>query len=62
MRVGSLEWTARILAGLDCRFTVVQPDELRASVRKLGERLLPSDARPPPSARNSRERVRRLNV
>jgi predicted DNA-binding transcriptional regulator YafY len=44
MRVGSLDWTARILAGLDCRFTVVHPDELRASVRRLGERLLASSS------------------
>jgi predicted DNA-binding transcriptional regulator YafY len=44
MRVGSLDWTARILAGLDCEFTVVQPEELRASVRNLAERLLSSSA------------------
>jgi predicted DNA-binding transcriptional regulator YafY len=44
MRVGSLDWTARILAGLDCDFTVVRPEELRASVRKLGDRLLASSA------------------
>jgi predicted DNA-binding transcriptional regulator YafY len=44
MRVGSLDWTARVLAGLDCDFTVVRPEELHASVRKLGERLLASSA------------------
>jgi predicted DNA-binding transcriptional regulator YafY len=39
MRVGSLDWTASVLAGLGCSFTVRRPDELRASVRALGERL-----------------------
>ena len=28
-----------VLAGLDCPFTIHQPDELRASVRALAERL-----------------------
>ena len=32
MRVGSLDWTAGVLAGLGCEFTVRGPDELRASV------------------------------
>jgi predicted DNA-binding transcriptional regulator YafY len=40
MRVGSLDWMASVLAGLDCDFEVRRPDELRASVRALGERLL----------------------
>jgi predicted DNA-binding transcriptional regulator YafY len=39
MRVSSLDWMAAILAGLDCDFTVVQPDELRYSVRALAARL-----------------------
>ena len=39
MRVGSLDWMASVLAGLDCDFTISRPDELRASVRALGERL-----------------------
>ena len=39
MRVSSLEWTARLLAGLGCDFRVREPDELRASVRELGEHL-----------------------
>jgi predicted DNA-binding transcriptional regulator YafY len=39
MGVGSLDWTARLLAGLDCEFTVREPDELRESVRELGDRL-----------------------
>jgi predicted DNA-binding transcriptional regulator YafY len=39
MRVSSLEWTARVLAGLGCDFTIREPDELRDSVRGLAERL-----------------------
>jgi predicted DNA-binding transcriptional regulator YafY len=39
IRAGSLAWLARLLAGLDCEFTVLRPDELRESVRELGERL-----------------------
>jgi predicted DNA-binding transcriptional regulator YafY len=39
MGVGSLDWTARLLAGLDCEFTVREPDELRESVQVLGDRL-----------------------
>jgi predicted DNA-binding transcriptional regulator YafY len=39
MRVSSLDWAAAILSGLQCEFTVVQPDELRASIRDLAERL-----------------------
>ena len=39
MRVSSLDWMARVLAGLDCGFTVLEPDELRASVRGLADRL-----------------------
>jgi predicted DNA-binding transcriptional regulator YafY len=39
MRVGSLDWMAGVLAGLDCPFTIRRPDELRAAVRALGERL-----------------------
>jgi predicted DNA-binding transcriptional regulator YafY len=39
MRVSSLDWTARKLAALDCDFSVVAPDELRASVRELAARL-----------------------
>jgi predicted DNA-binding transcriptional regulator YafY len=40
MRVESLDWMARLLAGLDCAFTIRRPDELRASVRDLAGRLL----------------------
>ena len=39
MRVSSLDWTASFLAGLGCPFRIERPDELRASVRALGERL-----------------------
>jgi predicted DNA-binding transcriptional regulator YafY len=39
MRVTSLDWTAALLSGLACDFTIVQPAELRASVRKLATRL-----------------------
>jgi predicted DNA-binding transcriptional regulator YafY len=39
MRVISLDWMASVLAGLDCPFTIQRPDELRASVRALAERL-----------------------
>jgi predicted DNA-binding transcriptional regulator YafY len=39
MRVSSLDWTARKLAGLDCPFTIGRPDELRESVRELSSRL-----------------------
>jgi predicted DNA-binding transcriptional regulator YafY len=39
MRVSSLDWLAGVLAGLGCGFTIRKPDELRTSVRALGERL-----------------------
>ncbi|MGI9110726.1 MAG: helix-turn-helix transcriptional regulator [Gaiellaceae bacterium] len=39
MRVDSLDWAATVLAGLGCDFAVRWPDELRASVRALSERL-----------------------
>ena len=39
MRVGSLDWMATILAGLGCGFSIRRPEELRASVRELAERL-----------------------
>lgn len=39
MRSSSLDWTASLLAGLNCRFRVRRPEELRASVRALGRRL-----------------------
>ena len=42
MRADSLDWAATVLAGLGCGFTIRGPDELRASVRALGERLASS--------------------
>ena len=39
IRVGSLDWAASVLAGLGCGFTIRSPDELRASVRALADRL-----------------------
>ena len=39
MRVGSLDWMAGVLAGLGCPFAIRRPEELRESVRTLGERL-----------------------
>jgi predicted DNA-binding transcriptional regulator YafY len=39
MRVSSLDWTASVLAGLGCGFAIRTPEELRASVRSLAERL-----------------------
>lgn len=42
MRVSSLDWMARILAGLDCDFAIHEPDELRASIRRLADHLVSS--------------------
>jgi predicted DNA-binding transcriptional regulator YafY len=39
MRVESLDWMAGVLAGLGCEFTIRRPDELRAALRRLAERL-----------------------
>jgi predicted DNA-binding transcriptional regulator YafY len=39
MRVGSLDWMAGVLAGLECDFTIRAPGELRASVAALSRRL-----------------------
>jgi predicted DNA-binding transcriptional regulator YafY len=39
LRAESLDWTAALLAGLGCAFTVRRPDELRASLAVLAERL-----------------------
>lgn len=44
VQADSLEWMASMLAGLDTRFTVVAPDELRAAVLDLAGRLM-TDAR-----------------
>jgi predicted DNA-binding transcriptional regulator YafY len=47
LRVGAedLEWIARYLAGLPCRFTVLEPDELKDAVEELAGRLV-AQARP----------------
>ena len=39
MHVSSLDWTATVLAGLGCSFTIRRPAELRSSIRALAERL-----------------------
>jgi predicted DNA-binding transcriptional regulator YafY len=39
MRVSSLDWTAGVLAGLGCAFTIRRPDELRGSLATLADRL-----------------------
>jgi hypothetical protein len=44
MRVGSLDWMAGVLAALDCPFVIRRPEELRESVKALGERLTGSVA------------------
>jgi predicted DNA-binding transcriptional regulator YafY len=44
MRVSSLDWAARLLAGLGCAFTIRTPHELRASVRELAQRLTESSS------------------
>jgi predicted DNA-binding transcriptional regulator YafY len=45
MRVSSLDWMARLLAGLDCGFAIRKPAELRESVRALADRLVVSSGR-----------------
>ena len=37
---GDLEWIASYVAGLSCRFEVLEPAEVRAAVRELGARLV----------------------
>src|SRR5919106_383826 len=39
MRAESLDWVAGLLAGAGCDFTIRRPEELRASVRGLADRL-----------------------
>jgi predicted DNA-binding transcriptional regulator YafY len=39
MRADSLDWVAGLLAGAGCAFTIRRPQELRASVRALADRL-----------------------
>jgi predicted DNA-binding transcriptional regulator YafY len=42
MRADSLDWAANVLARLDCLFSIRKPDELRASIRALSDRLAQS--------------------
>jgi predicted DNA-binding transcriptional regulator YafY len=46
LRIGAddLDWLAGYLAGLDCRFEVIEPPELKAAVENLGHRLLATAA------------------
>lgn len=37
---GEPDWIARFLAGLECRFEVLEPDEVRLELRALGRRLV----------------------
>ncbi len=37
---GEPEWLAGYLAGLECRFEVLEPDEVRRALRSLGRRLV----------------------
>lgn len=46
MRVESLDWMASLLAGLGCGFEIRRPDELRASVGSLAERLASAAEKP----------------
>ena len=39
MRVESLDYMARVLASLDCDFTVIKPPELNTSLNRLAARL-----------------------
>ena len=42
MRADSLDWAANVLARIGCLFAIRRPDELRASVRALADRLAES--------------------
>jgi predicted DNA-binding transcriptional regulator YafY len=42
MRADSLDWAANVLAQLGCLFSIRKPDELRASIRALADRLAES--------------------
>jgi predicted DNA-binding transcriptional regulator YafY len=39
VRVESLDWIARVIAGLGCRFTIEEPRELRRTIAALGRVL-----------------------
>ncbi|HKB20753.1 MAG TPA: YafY family protein [Gaiellaceae bacterium] len=57
MQVGSLAWTASLLAGLGCSFEIYSPDELRQHVSELAARLAALARAPRPSP--ARRRVSR---
>ena len=46
MRADSLDWVAGLLAGAGCAFTIRRPEELRASVSALADRLRRSATEP----------------
>jgi predicted DNA-binding transcriptional regulator YafY len=48
MRVESLDYMARVLANLDCEFTIVRPNELRDAVKRLSDLLDRGAASTPP--------------
>lgn len=45
MGADDLAWVARFVVGIGCEFEVLEPAELNAEVRRLGERLLATAAR-----------------
>jgi predicted DNA-binding transcriptional regulator YafY len=48
MRVESLDYMARVLAGLDTDFTVIKPPELNDALRRLAARISRPARTPPP--------------
>lgn len=44
LRIGAddLDWLAGYLAGLDCKFEILEPDQLKQALKKLAQRLLQS--------------------
>ena len=48
MRVESLDYMARLLAGLDCDFTIIKPPELNDAITRLAGRLARHAPPPPP--------------
>jgi hypothetical protein len=47
LRAGRLDWAAAVLGWLDCTFVIERPEELRAEVRALADRLATCAARRP---------------
>jgi predicted DNA-binding transcriptional regulator YafY len=50
VRAERLDGLARFLVGLDCGFTVLEPEELRAELVRLAAQLTELAARRPPPA------------